>query len=129
MTLLLKKSLWTILNFSRTSHQDDILWILSLDVGLLLLVGSGGYVLHFNMEKTQMSPDIIYLFIGAMCGYILGYKQKPEIIIKDEELVKDLEIARNLNRSLLADKHDLQEKLWKLKEKDKTINSPKDTQW
>ena len=63
---------------------------------------------------------MLWFFLGLALGFLIGkepyYKSPPIDYSKvDEKLRKELIIAQNLNQSLLADKHDLQEQLWKLK--------------
>jgi len=60
-----------------------------------------------------------WMILGLLLGFLIGleYRQKdPSIDYSkiDEKLRNELSIAQNLNQSLLADKHELQEKLWKL---------------
>lgn len=63
---------------------------------------------------------MIWFALGLLLGFIIGHEshQKgPNIDYSkvDEKLRNKLSIARNLNQSLLTDKQELQEKLWKLK--------------
>ena len=61
---------------------------------------------------------MIWLIVGIVLGYTLCSNSQQKTIAKtDEQLAKELAIAKNLNESLLADKHDLQERLWKLEQK------------
>ena len=58
---------------------------------------------------------ILYFLIGLAIGY--NSRRDPTVDYEkiDAKLRADLEVAKNLNESLLKDKIDLQEKLWKLK--------------
>ena len=57
---------------------------------------------------------IIFVLV-AILGYVVGRNSAHEPTQKtDEQLMKELLIAKNLNESLLKDKHELQEKLWKI---------------
>lgn len=58
--------------------------------------------------------DIIFLFLGLALGYIIGRNKSPTIIVESKDLEQELQVAKNLNKSLLDDKHELQQKVWKL---------------
>lgn len=63
--------------------------------------------------------DYIIFIVAAFLGFVIGKnststKLPPKT---NEELLSELVIAKNLNESLLKDKHELQEQLWKLTEK------------
>jgi hypothetical protein len=68
----------------------------------------------------MISSDIVWLLLGLALGFVIGRNKQPvsKIVVTDEKIQSELQIARNLNKSLLDDKHDLQEKLWKLQGKD-----------
>ena len=57
---------------------------------------------------------VLYFLIGLAIGYNSRKEPKVDYEKIDARLRADLEVARNLNESLLKDKHDLQEKLWKV---------------
>jgi hypothetical protein len=62
---------------------------------------------------------VLYFLIGLAIGY--NSRRQPRVDYEkiDAKIRDDLEVAKNLNESLLKDKHDLQEKLWKLKNEKK----------
>jgi len=58
---------------------------------------------------------VLYFLIGLIIGYNTRGESKVDYEKIDAKLKEELEVAKNLNESLLKDKHDLQEKLWKAK--------------
>jgi len=65
-----------------------------------------------------------WFLLGLVLGYVIGkepHQKNPPIDYSkiDEKLRNELSIAQNLNQSLLADKHSLQEQIWKLKNANK----------
>jgi len=67
---------------------------------------------------------MIWLIVGGLLGFVIGYESRyksPTIDYSNvnEKLLNDLNVAQNLNQSLLTDKKELQEQLWKLKNADK----------
>ena len=62
---------------------------------------------------------MIWIVIGLVLGFAIGHNIKSKDTTDyskiDAKLRDDLKVAQNLNESLLKDKNDLQEKLWKLK--------------
>ena len=62
--------------------------------------------------------DIIWLAIGFALGYVIGVNNnRSKAPAPDSKFAEELQVARNLNKSLLDDKNELQEKLWKLQGK------------
>ena len=56
---------------------------------------------------------VLYFLLGLVVGFNSRKEPKVDYEKIDANLRDDLEVAQNLNTSLLKDKHDLQEKLWK----------------
>jgi len=77
------------------------------------------WYIHQAVAWTTGESKMIWLVLGLVLGYVIGAETKHKNPIDysrlDQKLREDLVIAQNLNKSLLDDKHQLQEQVWKLK--------------
>ena len=67
---------------------------------------------------------MIWLIVGGLLGFVIGYESQHKSPTVDytnvnEKLLNELTVAQTLNQSLLADKSELQQQLWKLKNANK----------
>lgn len=65
---------------------------------------------------------VVVFFMGVLVGMNSRSSKRGEYKKKllaelDSDITKELQIAKNLNKSLLDDKHELQKKLWEVQGK------------